>query len=74
MMLKVSVSICQLLAQAFAPTVEALLLQSSEHLDDEEFEVIADQLAAELAIAVEPNPPVLSDYALSRAGIYEEHP
>jgi hypothetical protein len=42
----------QLLAQAFAPTVEALLLQSSEQLADEEFEEIAAQLAAELAIAV----------------------
>ena len=67
-------SLCQLLAEAFAPTVELLLQQSSEPLNDEEFELVADQLADELAQHVGPNSPVLSDYAVSRAGIYEDHP
>ncbi|QLE58477.1 hypothetical protein [Nostoc sp. TCL26-01] len=42
--------------------------------EDEEFEVIADELADELQTYIGSNTPVLSDYAVSRAGIYEEHP
>lgn len=42
--------------------------------EDEEFEVLADRLANEYEAYVESNVPVLSDYAISRAGIYEEHP
>jgi antitoxin ParD1/3/4 len=62
-----------LLAEALFPTVEALLSQSSEQLINDEFEAVADQLGEEMATYLGPNPPVLSDYALSRAGIYEEH-
>ncbi len=64
----------QLLAEAFAPTVEEMLQQSSEQLNDSEFEIIADQLADELVQYGEPNSPLLSDYAVSRAGIYGDHP
>ncbi len=67
-------SLRQLLAEAFAPTVELLLKQSSKPLNDGEFELVADQLADELALHVGPNSPVLSDYAVSRAGIYEDRP
>ncbi len=42
--------------------------------EDEEFEAIADQLADEFKVYVGTTVPVLSDYAVSRAGIYEEHP
>lgn len=42
--------------------------------EDEEFEAIADNFANEFATCVGSNVPVLSDYAVSRAGIYEEHP
>lgn len=59
-----------LLAEVLSPTVAALLSQLSEQLDDHEFEAVADQLAEEAAAYLGPNPPVLSDYALSRAGIY----
>ncbi|MCL1473234.1 hypothetical protein [Argonema antarcticum] len=38
------------------------------------FEDIADRLAEEFAKSVGTNLPLLSDYAVSRAGIYEEHP
>ena len=41
---------------------------------DEEFEAIADRLADEFQIYVEDTIPCLSDYSVSRAGIYEEHP
>jgi len=35
---------------------------------------VADQLADELTVNLGPNVPLLSDYAVSRAGIYEDHP
>lgn len=41
--------------------------------EDEEFEAIADNLADEFEACVRGNVPILSDYAVSRAGIYEEH-
>ena len=40
----------------------------------EEFEAIAKQLADEFEACVKPDVPLLSDYAVSRAGIYEKHP
>jgi antitoxin ParD1/3/4 len=55
-------SMRQLLADAFAPTLEAMLKQASEQLNDDEFEALADQLADELAACVGSNAPVLSDY------------
>jgi antitoxin ParD1/3/4 len=64
----------QLLANAFAPTVEVLLQRTSDQLNDEEFEAAVDQLTDELVAYVGSNVPVLSDYAVSRAGIYEDHP
>jgi hypothetical protein len=42
--------------------------------EDQEFEVSADQVADEFEIFIGSSIPVLSDYAVSRAGIYEEHP
>jgi len=56
---------------------ERLILQRSENdllREDEEFEAIADRLADEFKMYVGATVPVLSDYAVSRAGIYEEHP
>ncbi len=64
----------QVLADALAPTVEALLQQTPQQLSEDEFETLADQLADELAARIESQTPVLSDYAVSRAGIYEDHP
>jgi len=42
--------------------------------ENEEFEAIADCLADEFQMYVGATIPALSDYAVSRAGIYEEHP
>jgi antitoxin ParD1/3/4 len=64
----------RLLVEAFTPTVEALLRELPETLTDAEFEAAADQLADELTACRRPNAPVLSDHAVSRAGIYEDHP
>ncbi|NJK99907.1 MAG: hypothetical protein HC910_04790 [Spirulinaceae cyanobacterium SM2_1_0] len=42
--------------------------------EDEEFEAIADHLADEFQSYGGSNIPCLSDYSVSRAGIYGEHP
>ncbi len=42
--------------------------------ENEKFEAISDRLADQFQIYVGATTPTLSDYAVSRAGIYEEHP
>ena len=42
--------------------------------EDDEFETIADCLADEFQRYVGSTTPILSDYAVSRSGIYQEHP
>ena len=64
----------RLLVEAFTPTVEALLRELPDALTNAEFEAVADQLADELTAYCGPNAPSLSDEAVSRAGIYEDHP
>jgi antitoxin ParD1/3/4 len=64
----------RLLVEILTPTVEALLQEPSAELTDAEFEAVADHLADELTVSLGPNIPSLSDYAVSRAGIYEDHP
>ncbi|MBM3236100.1 hypothetical protein FJZ31_07345 [Candidatus Poribacteria bacterium] len=63
-----------LLVEALTPTMETLMCETPTELTDAEFEAIANQLADELIACTGPNPPSLSDYAVSRDGVYEEHP
>ncbi len=63
-----------LLIEALGPTVEALIRSHiSSQLSNEEFETLADQLADEFIEYVGPDCPPLSDYAVSREGLYEDH-
>jgi len=64
----------RLVVEVLTPTVEALLQEPPAELTDAEFEAVADHLADELTVSLGPNVPSLSDYAVSRAGIYEDHP
>lgn len=64
----------RLLMEVLTPTVEALLREVPDELTDAEFETLADQLANELTACLGPNIPSLSDYAVSREDIYEDHP
>ena len=64
----------RLLVEALTPTVEALLRETPGELTNAEFATLADQLADELTACLGPNVPSLSDYAVSREGIYEDHP
>lgn len=67
----------QLLAEALAPTVEAMLQKPQEPISLEEFDQITaefDALNDELEANHGGSLPVLSDYTVSREGIYEDHP
>lgn len=64
----------QLLKEALTPTVETWLQHPPAVLHDDEFETLVDQLNAKLAAGLSSDAPVLSDEAISRAAIYQEHP
>ena len=55
------------------PTVQPLE-EKVAILDDETFEAIAHRLAKDFKKYVGSNVQALSDYTVSRAGTYEEHP
>ena len=61
-----------LLVDAVEPTVD-VLMNENPSLSVEEFEAKLDQLAEKFMKYVGPDVPPLSDYALSREGIYEDH-
>ncbi|WP_293346660.1 MULTISPECIES: hypothetical protein [unclassified Microcoleus] len=46
---------------------------SDAEISDREFEMLLDELADDVIKSVGGNVPMLSDFAISRAGIYEEH-
>ncbi len=50
------------------------MLRGDEKLDDDEFEKLADELADFVEKNMPPDAKPLSDYAMSREGIYEDHP
>lgn len=68
-------SIRYLLLDALIPEiVEAWINRNTKaKLSNEEFETLADQLTDEFLSYVGPNFPPLSDYAVSREGIYEDY-
>ncbi len=62
----------RLLVEALEPTVDALM-NNKPQLSVEELEIMLDRLAEKFMEYVGPDVPPLSDYALSREGIYEDH-
>lgn len=64
----------RVLAEAMEPTIEALLEERSDGMTDEEFEACANELADEWEAASDPGALPLPDEALTREGIYGEHP
>ena len=49
------------------------LMRSDKKLSDDEFERLADELADYVEKCMPPDAKPLSDYAMSREGIYEDH-
>jgi hypothetical protein len=63
----------RLLLEALTPAVNALMQATLPPLADEDFETLADQLADELIAGTGNQVPVLSEDAVSRQGLYEDH-
>ena len=61
-----------LLVDALEPTVVALMNKKTQ-VSVEKFEMMLDQLVDEFMACVDPDVPPLSDYAVSREGIYGDH-
>ncbi len=64
----------QVLHDAVEPTVKALLAGIRQQVTPEEFENILAEMAQIASEALPPGWQGLSDYAVSREGIYEDHP
>ncbi len=61
-----------LLLEVLEVEVETLM-SNNPQLSNDDFEALADQLADEFMVSVGPDCPPLSDYAVSREGLYEGH-
>lgn len=57
-----------------APGLRSTVSDSDVEIGDREFEILLDELADDFIKTVGGTIPMLSDFAISRAGIYEEHP
>lgn len=64
----------RLLIDAIPFTVARLISLSGHQLTKEEFKQLSFQLINEFSIPYGKNSPLLSDYAVSRESIYEDHP
>ena len=62
-----------LLVDAIEPTVDELMNNRPQY-SVEELMTMLDQLIEEFTACVGPDVPPLSDYAISREGIYADHP
>lgn len=56
-----------------APKLLSTVSDSDAEIGDQEFEILLDELADEFIKNRKVNVPTLSDFAVSRAGIYEDH-
>ena len=65
-----------LLLEAVIPSVEAHFMagETPQTTSVEEFEALLDKLADLSEKYIDPDCPPLSDYAVSREGVYEGHP
>jgi hypothetical protein len=57
-----------------APSLLSTVSNSEAEISDCELEILLDELADEFIKNMGVNVPMLSDFAVSRAGIYEDHP
>lgn len=56
------------------PSLLSTVSNSEAEISDREWEILLDELADEFMKNMGVNVPMLSDFAVSRAGIYEDHP
>lgn len=72
--LEVVLNFVDFLTWQSAPSLSSKASDSDAELSDPEFEILLDELADDFIKSLGSNVPVLSDFAISREGIYEEHP
>lgn len=72
--LEIVLSFVDFLNWQSAPSLLSTVSDSDAEISDREFEILLDELADEFIKNMEVNLPLLSDFAISRAGIYEDHP
>jgi len=72
--LEVVLNFVNFLTWQSAPALSSKASDSDVEISDREFEILLDELADEFIKNMGVNVPALSDFAVSRAGIYEEHP
>ncbi|MEG4320403.1 MULTISPECIES: hypothetical protein [unclassified Microcoleus] len=72
--LEVVLNFVDFLTWQSAPNRSSKASDSDAEISDREFEILLDELADEFIKNMGVNVPALSDFAISRAGIYEEHP
>lgn len=68
------VKVRQLLSNALEPTIAALMQITDSDLDNLTFDEISERLWAEVDARLPADFQPLSDFAMSREGIYDEHP
>lgn len=71
--LEVVLNFVDFLTWQSAPGVSSKVSDSDAEISDSEFEILLDELADDFIKSLGGNVPVLSDFAISREGIYEEH-
>lgn len=67
------VAMRQVLEKALAPVVQDLLDRPIKKLSIEEWLIQAEEMITDFTKSIPPGTPPLSEYALSREGIYEDH-
>lgn len=72
--LEVVLNFVDFLTWKSAPSLLSTISDSDAEISDREFEILLDELADEFIQNMGVNVPTLSDFAVSRAGIYEDHP
>ena len=72
--LEVVLNFVDFLTWKSAPGLLSTVSDSDVEIGDREFEILLDELADDSLQNMGVNVPMLSDFAVSRAGIYEDHP
>ena len=72
--LEVVLNFVDFLTWQSAPNQSSKASDFDAEIGDREFEMLLDELADDFIKSLRGNVPVLSDFAVSREGIYEEHP
>ena len=72
--LEVVLNFVDFLTWQSAPNQSSKASDADAEISDRDFEILLDELADDFIKSLGGNVPVLSDFAVSREGIYEEHP